>query len=139
VSRDIAFTLFVSKWMFAWWAIYGDDFDVTKEILLSFPTDFDAISESNKKKLVVLAEKLQKAMSQKINWQKVTFPNKRVIKVGNWDLTSSRSVIKEIDDVWTEILGAKTLVNHLQYQYYTTVKTSSEAEELIPLEDSDTE
>ena len=139
VSRDIAFTLFVSKWMFAWWAIYGDDFDVTKEILLSFPSDFEAISESNKKKLVALAEKLQISMSGKINWQKVTFPNKRVIKVGNWDLASSRSVIKEIDDVWTEILGAKKLVNHLQYQFYTTVKTSSEAEELIPLDDSDSE
>ena len=70
---------------------------------------------------------------------KVTFPNKRVVKVGNWDLTSSRRVIKEIDDVWTEILGANELVSHLQYQYYTTVKTTSESEESIPLEDLDTE
>jgi hypothetical protein len=60
--RDIAFTLFVSKWMFIWWAIYGDDFDVTRDILLTFPIDIDSISDSDKKKLVVLAEKLQESL-----------------------------------------------------------------------------
>jgi type I restriction-modification system DNA methylase subunit len=93
--RDIAFTLFVSKWMFVWWAIYGDDFDVTRDILLTFPIDIDSISDSDKKKLVALAEKLQESLSKKIIWQKRTFPDKRVIKVGNWDLSGSKDVANQ--------------------------------------------
>jgi hypothetical protein len=109
--------------MFVWWAIYGDDFDVTRDILLTFPIDIDSISDSDKKKLVALAEKLQESLSKKIIWQKRTFPDKRVIKVGNWDLSGSKDVLAAIDSVWTAVLGGSNLESELLFQYYASVKS----------------
>jgi hypothetical protein len=124
--RDVAFTLFVSKWMFAWWAMNGDDFNVTRENLLSFPCDMGRIPASLKKKLVHKAAELNEKMIQKVKFQKVTFPDKRVIKVGNWDLSLCKSLISEIDDIWSEILGASHLKDELLFQYFSTVKTVPE-------------
>jgi hypothetical protein len=126
--RDIAFTLYVSKWMYSWWTIYGDDFDVTKEILLSFPIDFTTISSTQSERLIKLAEELQTKMMLKVNWQKVTFPDKRVIKVGNWDLSKCKEILNQIDQEWTEILGATKLVDKLNFQYYSSVKATTEIE-----------
>lgn len=121
--RDIAFTLFASKWMFAWWSIYGDDFDVTKEILTSFPIDFSRISPNNKNLLVNLSEELQTKMMQKIRWQQVTFPDKRIIKVGNWDLGACKQTLERIDEIWTDILNAQSLKDELRFQFFSSVKT----------------
>jgi hypothetical protein len=112
--------------MFAWWSMYGDDFDVTRDNLLSFPFDIDSLDSKNKSKLIDLANELQSKMEKKIKWQQVTFPDKRVIKVGNWDLLACKDVLSEIDEVWSEILNAKEANKHLQYQYFSTVKTSSD-------------
>lgn len=127
--RDIAFTLFVSKWMFAWWAMVGDDFDVTRDNLTSFPISIESTHTSDRKKLVLLAAALQKQMSTKVKWQQVTFPDKRVIKVGNWDLSGCRDLLREIDDCWTGILGAGELKDSLEFQYFSTVKTSKSSYE----------
>lgn len=121
--RDIAFTLFVSKWMFVWWAMNGDDFNVTRDNLLSFPIDIKTISQSHKEKLVALAKNLNVRMTEKVKYQKVTFPDKRIIKVGNWNLSTCRTLLAEIDDVWSEILRASDFKNELLYQYFATVKT----------------
>jgi len=126
--RDIAFTLFVSKWMFAWWAMYGDDFHVTRENLVSFPFDIDSVDSNNRRKLIDLANDLQSKMEKKIKWQQVTFSDKRIIKVGNWDLLACKDVLNEIDEVWSEVLDTKEVSNHLQFQYLSTVKTSSDTE-----------
>jgi Eco57I restriction-modification methylase len=124
--RDIAFTLYVSKWMFAWWAMYGDDFHVTKDNLLSFPIDLATLSDSQISNLQELGEQLDLQMVQKIKWQKITFPDKRVINVGNWDLADCKKIIIDIDRAWTEILGATDFQVDLQIQYNSTVKTSAE-------------
>jgi hypothetical protein len=129
-TRDIAFTLFVSKWMFAWWCIYGDDFHVTKEVLSSFPIDFSTISVEKKKRLLSLSEELQTKMMQKVRWQQVTFPDKRVIKVGNWDLGACKQTLEDIDEIWTEILNATSLKDELRFQYYSSVKTTHEDNEI---------
>jgi len=129
-TRDIAFTLFVSKWMFAWWSIYGDDFDVTKEILTSFPIDFSTINVENKKRLVGQSKELQTKMMQKIRWQQNTFPDKRVIKVGNWDLGACKQNLEEIDAIWTDILNAQSLKDELKFQYFSSVKTVQEDNEV---------
>jgi len=133
--RDIAFTLFVSKWMFAWWCIYGDDFHVTKETLSSFPIDFSIISREKKKRLISLSEELQTKMMQKVRWQQVTFPDKRVIKVGNWDLGACKQALDNIDETWTEILSATSLKEELRFQYFSSVKTVQDEDE-VEMEDS---
>jgi hypothetical protein len=119
--RDIAFTLFLSKWMFAWWAIYGDDFDLTKGNLLSFPINYDQISEDKKAQLLKLAEELNATMTETVNWKK-----NAGLKVGSWNMTSSTKVLETIDAIWAEILGTTDLLPELQYQFYSTVKTSPE-------------
>lgn len=126
--RDIAFTLFVSKWMFSWWCIYGDDFDVTREILTSFPVDLSEISPSDKAALVSLSSTLQEKMMLKTNWQRVTFPDKRVIRVGNWDLSACREIISEIDSVWSKILAAESISRELNFQYSSSVKAGLDDE-----------
>jgi hypothetical protein len=122
--RDIAFTLFLSKWMFSWWAIYGDDFHVTKGNLLTFPVDIEQIDDSLKSNLLKLAEELNAKMTETINWKK-----NAGLRVGSWNMTSSTKVLENIDLIWAEILGGKDILSDLQFQYYSTVKTSLESEE----------
>lgn len=136
--RNIAFTLFVSKWMYAWWTIYGDDFHVTKEILSSFPIDISSIEPNQKKKLILKSDELHKAMTKKANFQKITFPDKRVINVGNWDLSLCSDILLSIDDIWTEILQAQAIKEELLYQYFSSVKTTNE-DNLLLSEQSDTD
>lgn len=126
--RDIAFTLFVSKWMFSWWCIYGDDFHVTREILTSFPVDLSVISPTDRASLLGLASMLQEKMMLKTNWQRVTFPDKRVIRVGNWDLSACKEVISEIDSVWSKILGAESILRELNFQNASSIKAVLEDE-----------
>ena len=128
--RDLAFTLFSSKWMFAWWAIVGDDFDVTKDNLLSFPYDLEAVPEELAKKLDKAADDLNKSMISKLKWQTVTFPGGRQVKVGNWDYSNFRSQIDPIDALWAEVFGASNLLNELKFQYFSTVKTEGDSSEL---------
>jgi hypothetical protein len=128
-SRDIAFTLFASKWLFAWWAMYSDDFHVTKENLTSFPIDIAKINKVDLKALQKLSSTLTETMTKNIKWQKVTFPDKRVIRVGNWDVSKCREVINDIDKVWMRILDADKLEQEILYQYYSTVKTVSDSSE----------
>ena len=78
--------------------------------------------------MIDLANDLQSKMEKKIKWQQVTFSDKRIIKVGNWDLLACKDVLNEIDEVWSEVLDTKEVSNHLQFQYLSTVKTSSDTE-----------
>ena len=113
--------------MFSWWSIYGDDFHVTRENILSFPVDIEAIVKKERNLLVELSNQFQSQMSKKIKWQKVTFPDKRVIRVGNYDLSECQKILTEIDGVWSRILGAKELGKELEFQYFSTVKTTTDS------------
>jgi hypothetical protein len=127
-ARDILFTLMVSKWMFVWWAIWGDDFHVTKDNVVSFPIDISRISKVNSTKLVTLAAKLDAELQNHIKYQKITFPDKRVIKVGNYDFSEVAELIQEIDEIWTVILSAQDFKSELLFQYYSTVKVGTDSE-----------
>lgn len=123
-SRDLALTLFLSKWMFAWWAMYGDDNHVTQENLVTFPIAFGAIAKEDKRRLLSLATRLHQEMTKKVNWKK-----NAGLKVGSWNMTSSKPILDEIDEVWAKVLGMDSLLAELQYQFYSTVKTASDIEE----------
>ncbi len=127
-SRDILLTLMVSKWMFVWWAIWGDDFHVTKDNVISFPIDISRISKENSEKLSVLATNLDTELQNHIKYQKITFPDKRVIKVGNYDFSAVTEIINEIDEIWTVILSAQEFRWDLMFQYYSTVKVGNEVD-----------
>ena len=125
-SRDLAFTLFVSKWMFAWWAMNGDDNNVTQDTLLSFPIDFSSISKKDKNELLKLGSLLHERMTKKIKWK----ANKR-LRIGNWDLSDSGDILHEIDLAWANVLGVTELMPDLQFQYFSTVKTDIFADEVV--------
>jgi hypothetical protein len=129
-TRDIALTLFVSRWMFAWWAMYGDDNHVTQENLLSFPINVGEISASHKKTLLTLAKKLHKQMSMNVNWKK-----NAGLKIGSWDMSSSKDLLREIDLTWGEILKLSSHLEELQFQFFSTVKTDIFAEEIVEEQD----
>ena len=125
-TRDLAFTLFVSKWTFAWWAMYGDDFHVTQDNLLSFPLDIKKVSQSDFHKLVELSKQMNESMTKNLKWKKNAGLN-----IGSWELTSSREILVEIDETWASIFKASKLLPKLNYQYFATVKTAVGAEETV--------
>jgi hypothetical protein len=129
-TRDIALTLFVSRWMFAWWAMYGDDNHVTQENLLSFPINVGEISALHKRTLLSLAKKLHKQMTLNVNWKK-----NAGLKIGSWDLSSSKDLLGDIDKAWAEILKLSSHLEELQYQFFSTVKTDIFADEIVDEED----
>jgi hypothetical protein len=129
-TRDIALTLFVSRWMFAWWAMYGDDNHVTQENLLSFPINVSEISSLDKKTLLSLAKRLHKQMTLNVNWKK-----NAGLKIGSWDMSSSKELLGEIDKAWAEILKLSSHLEELQYQFFSTVKTDIFADEIVEEED----
>ena len=124
-SRNLAFTLFNTKWIFAWWAMYGDDLNVTQDILLSFPAVFENIPEAEKKKILKLSKKLHDSMTSSVKWKR-----NAGLKVGSWDVSNCKETLNELDLAWAEILGFDSDLSELNFQYFSTVKTASiEAEE----------
>lgn len=123
-SRDLAFSLFNTKWIFTWWAMYGDDLNVTQDILLSFPAEFEKISSTDKKNLLMLSKKLHESMTSSVKWKK-----NAGLKVGSWDVSKSRDILNELDLVWARIMGFTADLSELNFQYFSTVKTATIDEE----------
>ena len=124
-SRDLAFSLFNTKWIFAWWAMYGDDLNVTQDILLSFPAVFENIPVTEKKKILKLSKKLHDSMTSNVKWKR-----NAGLKVGSWDVSDCKDTLNELDLAWAEILDFDSDLSELNFQYFSTVKTASiEAEE----------
>ncbi len=117
-SRDLAFSLFNTKWIFTWWAMYGDDLNVTQDILLSFPVAFENISTADKKELLVLSKKLHDSMTASVKWKR-----NAGLKVGSWDVSNSKDILTELDLIWAKILGFNSDLSDLNFQYFSTVKT----------------
>jgi len=118
--RNLAFSLFNTKWIFAWWAMYGDDLNVTQDILLSFPAEFENISVNDKKKLLELSKKLHNSMTENVKWKR-----NAGLKVGSWDVSNAKNILNELDFVWARVLGFNSDLSELNFQYFSTVKTAA--------------
>lgn len=122
-SRNLIFSLFLSKWMFAWWAMYGDDFHVTQENLLSIPIDISRIRSKSKKRLMELSEEVHKEMTKNLKWKK-----NAGLRIGSWDLSNCGRLLLEIDKIWSFELGVPNLVPDINAAYFNTVKTAIDSE-----------
>ena len=122
--RDLALTLLVGRWGFAWWCIYGDDFDLTGGLLNSFPIDLNALSTDKKGKLLDLVPQLRRSMIE----NKTVKKNKGMIY--NWYIPGTRKITDQSDSIWAEHIANKEILGPLQFQYYGTVKTSLSADAL---------
>ena len=119
-TRDLVFTLFNTKWIFTWWAMFGDDLNVTQEILLSFPVELEKIESLERKKLLTLSKKLHTSMTENIKWKK-----NAGLKVGSWDFSNCKEILMDLDSVWGKILGFTPDLSDLNFQYFSTVKTAA--------------
>jgi hypothetical protein len=123
-NRDLALTLLVGRWGFAWWCIYGDDFHLTSGLLNSFPIDFNTVSKDKKERLLNLVPQLRKSMIE----NKTVKKNKGMIY--NWYIPGTRKITDQADLIWAEHIADKEIMGPLQFQYYGTVKTTLSADAL---------
>ncbi len=68
-TRDLAFLLLNGKLMLAFWAIVGDDFDVTRRMFADFPISLDDISDDESSRLLRLADELEDKMEKNVSFQ----------------------------------------------------------------------
>ena len=116
-TRDAALAVLAGKWGFAWWCVFGDDFDVTARLLEAFPLDPEDLAERAGAALAEPIKDLKAAMLEN-----VVFKSNAGKRVGNYHLGRCRAITDRIDRVLAEIAdidGAEAL----EVQYHTTIKT----------------
>ena len=99
-TRDLAFLLLNGKLMLAFWAIVGDDFDVTRRMFADFPISLDDISDDESPRLLRLADELEDAMGKNVSYK--LNAGKRV---GNYNLAKCRDVTDQSDRIFAAHLG----------------------------------
>ena len=97
-ERDIAFLITAGRWMFLWWLALGDDFNVTKQVLGSFPADL--LSLSRDARLIGLARKLRDESPNHLFWVR-----KAGRQVGNYDLRKCRHITDAADWILAQAWG----------------------------------
>lgn len=110
-DRDIAYAFSISRLMFAWWRMWGDDYHVTKEVLGSLIVGPHNLPESVR--TLILASVPHLRALQTMN---PTVKKNAGKEIGNWDLSAVRSQLDEheyrwmselrLGHVWPAIVGA---------------------------------
>lgn len=117
--QNAALLFLNGKIQFDYWAIVGDDFDVTKWMFADFPFDLHSLSPAVLAELQPLAEELEEAMlantSFKLNAGK---------RVGNYNLAKCRGVTDKSDFIFAEHLGICQVLPDVESLYHHIVKTN---------------
>lgn len=115
--RDTALAALAGKWGFAWWCIYGDDFDVTASLLMRFPIDLTNLAAS-------VGDELDKpvAMLKIATLDNVVFKSNAGKRIGNYHLGRCRPITDTIDSILTNEWGTQ-IGDALNIHYYSTIKT----------------
>jgi len=118
-ARDLAFLLLNGKLMLAFWAIVGDDFDVTRWMFADFPIDLAAIPHSTAARLLPIVEKLEAAMDVNLS-----FKQNAGKRVGNYNLARCRAVTDRSDRIFAAQLGLEEAWPEIELLYDQIVKTN---------------
>lgn len=97
-ERDIAFLITAGRWMFLWWLALGDDIDVTKQVLGSFPAHLLSLSRDSR--LIGLAQYLREESPDHLFWVR-----KAGRRVGNYDLRKCRHITDAADWILAQAWG----------------------------------
>jgi len=97
--RDIAFVLLSGRLNYWWWCSTGDDFNVTKGGLSSFPIAPNQLSVISKE-LVKLARRLNKKQ-----WSSPLVSRNAGVLIGNFDMRECRAITDEADQLILAHLG----------------------------------
>jgi hypothetical protein len=91
-ARNFAYVLLAGRIGLAWWAVLGDDFDVTKRILKGMPGNHSGASQELRAVVAMWAPRIAEAQAMKTVWK---LNNGK--KVGNWNLAACRDVTDQAD------------------------------------------
>lgn len=123
-ERDAAFALLAGKTALAWWLVTGDDFDVTQEVVSSFPLRASLLRSDLRDSAVSLVPELEVAMTSTLRHQRTTVKKNglaRTLLVGRFDLSKCRHVTDALDQA---ITGESWRA--VQLLYAQSVRTSEE-------------
>jgi hypothetical protein len=98
-ERDLALILLSGRLAVWWWGINGDDFHLTKGLLMSFPISLEQVSGMSRE-LVSLSKKLQKELPKHPLVTK--YAGK---EMGNYDMSRCRHITDESDQLILRALG----------------------------------
>jgi hypothetical protein len=115
----LAFLLLNGKLMLAFWAIVGDDFDVTRWMFADFPIDLAAIPHSTAARLLAIVEGLEAAMDVNLS-----FKQNAGKRVGNYNLARCRAVTDRSDQIFVAHLGLEDAWPEIELLYDQIVKTN---------------
>jgi len=117
-QRDLAFLLLNGKWVFAFWAIVGDDFHVARWMFADFPLDLAHLPEHAVTRLRPLVSDLDHAMRQA-----VSFKRNAGKRVGTYNLARCRHVTDQSDRIFAEVLGLTAVWPDLELLVNQVVRT----------------
>jgi hypothetical protein len=128
-GRDLAFLLLNGRLMFAYWAIVGDDFDVTRWMFEELPINPLAISQKRKGDLLPLVPSLERAMNRSLQ-----FKLNAGKRVGSYNMARPevRAITDRSDRVFADHSGLTNVMNDVALLYRQTVKTEFAHETASP-------
>lgn len=119
-DRDLALSLLSSRWAYVWWAMIGDDFDVTAGGLLATPVP--RVTPDVQERAFALIDELRTATVQSLTWK--LNAGKRI---GNWYMPGVWGVTEKLDALWGNLFLPDSTPEERQRwlaeAYYFTVRT----------------
>lgn len=100
-SRDFAYLTLAGRLGLIWWSMWGDDFNVTKGVLLSFPVSYRGAETSLAGSVLSHLDVVHEAQRDAVTWKQ----NKGK-RIGNWNLARCRPATDLVDQELLDAVGA---------------------------------
>jgi len=112
--RDMALLCLAGRWGYLWWLMFGDEFDVTRGVLIALPCDIERLVTAKElspvpcdmelvslvKRLLALSDQLKEEMPKHLAW-KVNAG----VKVGRYNMLKCRHITDEADWLLAQAWG----------------------------------
>ena len=115
-ARDYAYVLLAGRIGLAWWAIQGDDFDVTKGILLGMPGNHSGAPLALRDAAAKWAPRIAEAQAKETVWKL----NKGK-RIGNWNLAACRDITDQADIAVLSEIGCTTEEMEAIWTFYNRI------------------
>lgn len=99
-ARDVSYALAVSRVMFSWWRMWGDDYHVTKEVLGSLVIGAHKVPEDARSLILGAVPKFRDLQTSH-----PTIKRNAGKEIGNWDLSAVRDELDAHEHAWLSQLG----------------------------------
>ena len=115
---SLAMLLASGKLMLTYWLCIGDDFDVTKSNLASFPADLSRLPEPTRDRLLALLPDVKAAMTGAVQYKANAGR-----RVGTYNLAKCRHVTDRSDAMLASALGFDEVMEDIELYYAQTIRT----------------